>query len=193
MAEDTQPTNGVNTPAETPAPATGPDPSTLQDQLRAVTKQRSALSSRVQELEGVAAEAEKLRQQLAESQNLYSQDLHLLESHGITSARARKAIRREYTDEIGSSDKPPAFNEFVSGLKEDSFYGRLFAPAASETAQAPAPPVTAQSQPKAPPANPNAGVHQDRDPSRPLELNTFKTIKSRSERLELARRHGLIK
>ena len=192
--EETKPIgNGITLTQTAPSPS-GPDVGELQDQLRAVTKQRSALSARVQELETVAKEAAKLRDKLSNEKSRHRQEFFLLEA-GITSTRARRSIRREYRDEIAemAEDKRPDFKTFVNQLKADDFYGRLFAPVTPPQSEAMLPPAQPQSQPRTLQADPNGGAVQQRDPARPLDETTFRSVKSRSDRRELAKRHGLIK
>lgn len=179
----TTPTNGV-----TPQPMK-PEPSGFQDQLRAVTKERSRLSQRVQELEPLQAEVQSLQSKLNEANTRYTQDMHLVEL-GINSERARRAIRREYREEVAEmqGDDRPEFASFVGSLRQDAFYGKLFDGQEGDTpAPQPAP------QRRAMTTDPNAGADQPKDPTRPLDANSYKSIKSRAERLALARKHGFIK
>lgn len=172
-----------------PPKAAGDD--TFQNQLRAVTRERSKLTQRVQELEPLEAEIKELRSKLAESNNRYAQDMHLIETHAINSDRARRAIRREYREEIAEikPEDRPAFSDFVTSLREDNFYGKLFngGQASISEPQQPAQPQRRMV------TNPNAGAEQPKDPARPLDETTYRNIKSRSERLALARKYGLIK
>jgi len=170
-----------------------PDANNLQDQLRAVTRERSKLRDRLAELEPLQGELTALRQQLADSTNTHSQEMHLM-NMGIKSDRARKAIRREYSDE---GEDRPAFDEFVGGLRNDEFYGRLFSdtPAHTEAAPvaSPAPTAAPVAPTRAMTTNPNAGAEQPKEPTRPLDTKSYSQVKSLAERLEIARRHGLIK
>ena len=174
-----------------------PDANNLQDQLRAVTRERSKLRDRLAELEPLQGELAALRQQLADSTHTHSQELHLM-NMGIKSDRARKAIRREYSDE---GEDRPAFDEFVGGLRNDEFYGRLFSDTPAHTEAAPQTAPVASPAPTAAPVvptramttNPNAGAEQPKEPTRPLDSKSYSQVKSLAERLEIARRHGLIK
>ena len=164
-----------------------PDSASLQDQLRAVTKERSRLSARVSELEPLQAEIAKLRSTLGEQQTRYAQDMHLVEL-GISSSRARRSIRREWRDEVAEQEEQTPFEDFVGSLKQDDFYGALFAQ--QKEAQA----ATPQAAPKAPApaADPNAGAAQPTGSARPLDAQQYNSIKSRAQRLALAKKHGLI-
>ncbi len=190
-------TNGTsqdNGAAQVSATPSRTDSSNLQNQLRAVTKERSRLSTELAELKPLQAEVQQLRAKLAESDTRYQQDMHLVEL-GIKSDRARRAIRREYREEIAelAEDSRPGFSDFVTSLREDNFYGKLF--------EQQAPPVQNQ-QIEAAPAptpqrkmvtDPNAGADQPKDPSRPFDEAAYRSIKSRKERLALARKYGLVK
>ena len=194
----TQNENGVNVETETNGngvktvehePKRTPDASNLQDQLRAVTKERSRLSARVSELEPLQAEIASLRSKLNDTNNRHNQEIHLY-GLGITSQRARRSIRREFKAEIAElaeADRP-GFEDFVGSLKTDDFYGRLFAPSTPPKDEAPPEPVKTRKVA----TNVNAGAEQPSPTGRPLDADTFRGVKSRAERLELARKHGLI-
>ena len=160
-----------------------------QEQLRAATKERSRLSQRVQELEPYQAQVKDLTAKLSESTSRYNQDMHLVEL-GINSERARRAIRREYREEITElqEDDRPEFGAFVTSLKQDAFYGKLF-DGMDESKAKPEPEPTRRRMT----TDPNAGADQPKDNTRPLDEHQYKSIKSRAERVAMARKHGLIK
>ena len=178
------PSNGMSVPS----PKSEPSP--YPDQIRALSKERSRLASRVQELEPLQNEVQQLRSKLEESSTRYTQDMSLIENHGINSERARRAIRREYREEVAEMNEAdrPEFGAFVGSLKEDPFYGKLFG---SDDRAKPEP--APQPQRRMMTSDPNTGTDQPKDNTRPFDEQQYRSIKSRSERIRLAKKHGLIK
>jgi hypothetical protein len=187
---------------------THPDIERLKASLRAVTSERDRYKQEASTWQNAAATFEQqvaalspfkeqvtaLQGELKQTRTTHEQDLTLT-GMGITSTRARRAIRREYgaeLAELGEGAEPPPFETFVESLKGDQFFGRLFS-APEQTAEA-----AASRQPVKPAVNPNAGTGQPKAPDTPLDLAAYQEVRSRqgpraaSALLEQLKKQGIV-
>ena len=188
---------------------TNPEVERLKASLRAVSAERDRYKGEAQTWQTNAATFEQqvntlkpfqervtaLEGELKQTRQTADQDITLT-GLGITSKRARRAIRREYSaelSELGDGAEAPAFGDFVEGLKGDQFFGRLFTDPTTTTK------ATATTKaPAKPPVNPNAGAAQPKTPAAPIDLATYNEVRGRkgiragSAALEQLKKQGIV-
>ena len=181
----------------------------MKASLRAVTEERNRLRSDLQTwkqtastweskataLEPLQDQIGKLQAELQSTTQRHEQDLHLT-GLGISSKRARRAIRREYQAEMSETaegTEPPAFGEFLESLKQDQAFSAWFTPAQSKPAQ----PAQPASQTRQPASRPNAGADQPKPPAGAMTRESYATLRRTRGRqgtqaaLELLKKQGI--
>jgi len=151
------------------------DASSWQTKATEASSQIATLQGQVTNLTPFQEQVSALKADIQRTNTRADQEVALA-GMGITSTRARRLIRREYTSEVADladGAEAPKFGAFVETLKADTFFGNLF----SGTATEPAKPK--EKEKRRPAADPNGGTTTPREPEKALDLASYNERRNR--------------